>query len=97
MIGTDRILNQMDTWRQQIPEETYVICPECGEYVYDTEFGAFCSKECVITNQGLEIIQDEKYCAKCGEALSGWDGYLTDNDGNYFCDIDCYLKYSGIK
>lgn len=90
------MIRNYDEWKTTPPEDAPVgHCECCGEGIYDNEFGDFCSQECVMEFHQLEVIQDEKYCECCGEGLTGWDGYLTDPDGNLFCDIHCYLKYIG--
>lgn len=37
------------------------------------------------------------YCTECGSKITDeMDEYFYDDEGNFFCNCDCAMEYSGI-
>ena len=42
-------------------------------------------------------IRNLGYCAECGSKITDeMDEYFYDDEGNFFCNCDCAMEYSGI-
>ena len=55
-------------------------------------------------NEDVELIFDERYehilarCEECGELIcEDNDNVYVDDEGNYFCSLECVLNYYSIR
>ena len=56
---------------------------------------------CADLHSAQTIMDDEirtlGYCAECGSKITDeMDEYFYDDEGNFFCNCDCAMEYSGI-
>lgn len=90
----------MDAWLE--PTEANVFCEVCGDVVY-MGMSDFCSEECEMEYYKLtEVdvmdelesgnITDATVCECCGTNVQEWSTVVKDLDGNFYCDVDCYMR-----
>ncbi len=75
--------------RQGIARSKPKICPRCGK-TFNTN-NEYCSTDCGYKARRKRIIV---ICRQCGSTLERTPGTMRNNSGNYFCNRECYWRWT---